>query len=61
MKKNYKLKRFEEAYIYATRITDRNQLIEFGKTALFHLDIEYGLFFFVVIILKNKRLNFFFL
>ena len=47
MKKNYKLKRFEEAYIYATRITDRNQLIEFGKTALFHLDIEYGLFYYI--------------
>ena len=43
MKKNYKLKRLEEAYIYATRINERNQLIEFGKNALFHLEIEYGL------------------
>lgn len=37
-------KRLEEAYIYATRINDRNQLIEFGKNALFHLEIDYGLF-----------------
>ncbi len=42
-KKNYKLKRFEEAYIYATRITDRAELIEFGKSALFHLEIDYAI------------------
>lgn len=43
MKKNYKLKRFEEAYIYGTRITDRTELMEFGKSALFHLEIDYAI------------------
>ena len=43
MRKNYKLKRFEEAYIYATRINDRAELIEFGKSALFHLEIDYAI------------------
>ena len=35
-------KSYEEAYIYATRLTEINQLIEFGKNALFHLEIDYG-------------------
>ncbi len=43
MKKNYKLKRFEEAYIYATRINDHSELIDFGKSALFHLEIDYAI------------------
>ncbi len=42
MKKNYKLKRFEEAYIYATRVTDRNELLELGKACLYHLEIDFG-------------------
>ena len=48
MNKNYKLKRFDEAYIYATRVLNRNELIDFGKAALFHLEIEHGI--------KNKSL-----
>ncbi len=40
MRKNYRLKRFDEAYIYASRITNRHELIEFGKAALHHLEIE---------------------
>jgi WD repeat-containing protein 19 len=43
MTKNFKLKRFEEAYIYATRIIDRKELLELGKYALFHLEIEYAI------------------
>ena len=40
MKSNYKLKRFDEAYIYSTRVTNRNEVLEFGKAALYHLEIE---------------------
>lgn len=43
MKKNYRLKRFEEAYIYATRVLDRAELMELGKAALYHLEIEYAI------------------
>jgi WD repeat-containing protein 19 len=43
MKQNYKLKRFEEAYVYATRVLDRNALLEFGKTAMYHLEIDYAI------------------
>lgn len=43
MKKNFKLKRFEEAYVYATRITEVNELSEFAKEALYHLDIDYAI------------------
>lgn len=51
MKKNYKLKRFEEAYIYATRVLDRKELLEFGKAALFYLEIDYGIY------LGNKEIK----
>lgn len=43
MKMNYNLKRFDEAYVYATRITNRNELLEFGKSALYHLEIEHAI------------------
>lgn len=43
MKKNYKLKRLEEAYIYATRIGDKPELTAFGKSALHHLEIDYAI------------------
>lgn len=43
MKKNYKLGRFDEAFIYATRVNDRNELLAFGKQALVNLEIDYAL------------------
>ena len=43
MKKNYRLKRFEEAYIYATRVQERAELLELGKVAMYHLEIEYAI------------------
>ena len=49
MIKNYKLRRFDEAFIYATRVLNRNELIEFGKAALFHLEIDHGLFKFLIL------------
>ena len=38
MRKNYRLRRFDEAYMYASRVNSRLELIEFGKAALHHLE-----------------------
>ena len=40
MHKNSRLKRFDDAYVYATRVTDRNELYEFGRNALRFLEID---------------------
>ncbi len=42
MRQNWRLRRFEEAYIYGTRIADRAELLEFARAALFHLEIDYA-------------------
>ena len=43
MKKNYKLRRFEDAFIFATRVNERSELMAFGKHALACLEIDYGM------------------
>lgn len=35
--------RFDVAFVYATRIKDQNEILQFGKHALMNLEINYAI------------------